>query len=324
MSQQSDPVASPDVVVIGEVLVEVSSVGPLVDRASARLSFSGDALNVAAAAAAAGARCVLVAKVPADELGDALVARAASVGIDTNWIIRSEGQHGLYLSHCDPSGAREFTYLRQGSLGSRLAVEDLDDTLLANAGIVVASGIACAISEVTAAAVRHAAKVAKRFLYDPNFRPRLTSSEAAAAVLREIAPFATVVVPSWPSETTQLLDLGPETSAETAVAEMAALGARSVVMTCGADGALVASQNAVEHVSSIEPPQVVDQTGAGDCFAGTLAARLALGDSLHAAVRLACAAAALSVQGPGGLGHIPSLEQALEALSGATARESAG
>jgi 2-dehydro-3-deoxygluconokinase len=54
---------------------------------------------------------------------------------------------------------------------------------------------------------------------------------------------------------------------------------------------------------------VVDQTGAGDTFAGTVVGRLAAGDDLQSAVRLGVAAAALSVQGQGGTGFVPTLEQ---------------
>ena len=52
---------------------------------------------------------------------------------------------------------------------------------------------------------------------------------------------------------------------------------------------------------------VVDQTGAGDVLAGTVAAWIALGDGLLRAVRIGVAAAALSVQGLGGTGFFPGV-----------------
>jgi len=125
-----------------------------------------------------------------------------------------------------------------------------------------------------------------------------------------------VITPSWPGETVQLLGLDPQASAPEAIAALTALGAGSVVMTCGPRGALVATGGHVEEVAGFPAPSVVDQTGAGDCLAGTLAARLALGDSLTDAVRLATTAAALSVQGQGGTGHIPTLTETQTALAG--------
>jgi 2-dehydro-3-deoxygluconokinase len=49
----------------------------------------------------------------------------------------------------------------------------------------------------------------------------------------------------------------------------------------------------------------VDATGAGDCFAGNLLARLAAGDALPEAARYANAAAALAVQGHGAVAPLP-------------------
>ncbi|MGI5996840.1 MAG: PfkB family carbohydrate kinase, partial [Saccharomonospora viridis] len=116
---------SPDVLVLGEPLVEVSASEPFRDGATVRLAFSGDALNAAAAAAAAGAHTALLARVPDDELGDALVARVTELGIDTGAVIRVPGQHGVYFTHSDPSGRRQFAYARSGSAGSTLCPDDV-------------------------------------------------------------------------------------------------------------------------------------------------------------------------------------------------------
>ncbi|WP_270888241.1 sugar kinase [Pedococcus sp. 5OH_020] len=315
------PGGAPDVVVLGEVLVELSSLEGLHDGAAFRLGFSGDALNTAAAASAAGAHVALVARVPDDELGDELLARVRQLDVDTSRVIRAPGQHGLYLTHADPDGERAFTYVRRGSAGSQLGTEDLDDSLLSTAGVVVASGIACAISSSAAAAVLHAAQVSGRFVYDPNFRTRLTTSAEASAALRRIAPHAEVITPSWPGETGQLLGLPADTVPQAALTSLTALGAGAVVMTCGPAGAWVSSPAGVEHVPGLPAPRVVDQTGAGDCLTGTLAARLALGDSLVDAVRLATSAAALSVQGQGGTGYVPTLSETRRALVAARPAE---
>ncbi|MDQ6714710.1 MAG: carbohydrate kinase family protein, partial [Actinomycetota bacterium] len=140
-------------------------------------------------------------------------------------------------------------------------------------------------------------------------RPRLTTAAEAGDLLRAVAQHAEVITPSWPGETGALLGLGPDVSADQALEAAQALGSTSTVLTCGREGALVAADGTRYRVPAPAAPRVVDQTGAGDCLTGTLAARLALGDSLVDAVRLAVAAAALSVQGQGGTGHVPTLEE---------------
>ncbi len=309
-----------DVVVLGEVLVELSSTTPLREGCTLRLGFSGDALNVAAASAAAGARTVLVARVPDDELGDDLVRRIGELGVDTSHLRRHPGQHGLYLTHADPDGERQFVYARSGSVGAGLHESDLDLDLLTGAGVVVASGVACAVSPAAGGAVHHAARLARAFVYDPNVRLGLTTPDAARATLRRLAPLAAVITPSWPTEARLLLD--PEadhalTEPAVALEALSQLGSDAVVMTCGPDGALVRDGSGVVSVPGVPASTVVDQTGAGDCFTGTLAARLALGDGLVESARLGTAAASLSVQGRGGTGFVPTLQQTRDALEGA-------
>ncbi|MDP4923126.1 MAG: PfkB family carbohydrate kinase, partial [Limnohabitans sp.] len=58
-----------------------------------------------------------------------------------------------------------------------------------------------------------------------------------------------------------------------------------------------------------------DATGAGDCFAGNLLARLSVGDSLWDATAYANAAAALSVQGYGAVAPLPRQEDVLRHLN---------
>jgi ribokinase len=73
--------------------------------------------------------------------------------------------------------------------------------------------------------------------------------------------------------------------------------ARSAVVTLGAHGALVidGEPGGGVTVPSPAPAEVVDTTGAGDAFCGTLAAALAQGQALQDAARVAVAAGSLAV-----------------------------
>jgi len=295
-------------VVLGEVLVELSSDEPMAAGRSVRLGFSGDALNAAAAAAAAGAHAQLIARVPDDELGDALTDHVASLGVDCSGLVRVSGQHGVYFSHSDPLGERQFVYVRKGSAGSGLSPGDLQQDLLRSA-VVLGSGIGCAISASAAAAVRRAAELAGTFVYDPNYRPRLTTSADAADALRAVAGRAALVTPSWPGEARALLGLETSSTPADALARLRALGATGVALTCGERGVVLAHRDDVVDVAAPAAPRVVDQTGAGDSFAGTVAGRLACGDDLLTATGLGAAAASLSVRGQGGTGFVPTLAQ---------------
>ena len=98
----------------------------------------------------------------------------------------------------------------------------------------------------------------------------------------------------------------------TAAAEAAdvlhAQGARNVIITLGASGALL-SEHGVKSPIPCFPSHPRDTTGAGDAFNGALAARLACGEPLQAAARFAAAYAAVSVEKQG----VSSLPEYLEA-----------
>ncbi len=292
-----------DVLVLGEVLVELTAPVPLLDADHLRLSFSGDALNAAAAAAAAGASVGLVTAVGDDELGERLLAFVAARGIDTTHMLRRRQPNGVYFA----GAGGEFVYARHGSAASTLSPDDVAQAPVREAGAVLVSGITQALSRSCAAAVDAAVGAAGgHVVYDPNFRHRLTGARAARAALARVAPHAALVTPSCPDDTRPLLGTDDPRAAATAVRR---LGAAAVAVTMGERGLYVAAADEPVQLPAAEAPAVVDATGAGDVLAGTAAARLALGDDLLDALRLGTAAAALSLAGPGGTGRLPSLEQ---------------
>ena len=75
--------------------------------------------------------------------------------------------------------------------------------------------------------------------------------------------------------------------------------ARTCVVTLGPAGAVVIDGDGVTRVPAPQMETIVDTTGAGDAFCGTLAAAVATGSSLVDATRLAVAAGSLATQKAG-------------------------
>ena len=90
--------------------------------------------------------------------------------------------------------------------------------------------------------------------------------------------------------------------------KLRAKGARAVVATLGARGAVVVTADGATAIPAFKA-KVVDTTGAGDCFVGALAARMAKGATPVEAARYASAAASCSVER---LGAAPSMPTARE------------
>jgi ribokinase len=74
--------------------------------------------------------------------------------------------------------------------------------------------------------------------------------------------------------------------------------ARDVVLTLGSEGLIVMTRHGERTDIPAYKVNMISSHGAGDCFCGTLAARLAKGDDLLAACRFASIAAALFVSTP--------------------------
>ncbi|MGW5120614.1 sugar kinase [Streptomyces noursei] len=300
-----------DVLVLGEVLVELHAATALRDAAdgtAARVSYSGDALNAAAAAAAAGARTALLAVVSDDELSLPLLARAAELGVDVSHVRRAPRPNGAYLLSADTEGDREFVYWRTGSAGSTLSVEHVESwrDLLISAKALLTSGITGALSPSSREAVLVAAETVHaaggHLSYDPNFRSRLTTRSEARSLLARIAPMTGLLKTSCPADALAMVDTDDPAEA---AARYRALGARAVAVTAGADRLLLHDGARAAYFPVPLNPAPVDATGAGDCFTGTTTARLVLGESLQDAVAQGMAAASLSVSGRGGTGHVP-------------------
>ncbi len=103
--------------------------------------------------------------------------------------------------------------------------------------------------------------------------------------------------------------------AERAAGVLLERGAGTVIITLGAQGALVRSRHVTAHVPAVEAGAVVETTGAGDVFNGALAVALSEGMEGRAATRFACAAAGISVTRLGTSASMP-MRNDVEALIG--------
>ena len=167
-----------------------------------------------------------------------------------------------------------------------------------------ASGISQGISDSAADAVLHAIAVARhnqvRVAFGTNYRPRLWPRARAAALIHAAARQADILLASAEDAAALAGTATPEAAADF----YRRLSPALVVITMGADGALLADGDRRVRIPALPGP-VVDATGAGDAFAGAFLARLIAGDEAEAAARYATVAAGLKVRGYGAVAPIP-------------------
>ena len=302
-----------DVVALGEAMLEFNQTQqtpPMYLQ-----GFGGDTSNAAIAAARAGARVAYLSRLGKDHWGDLLMQLWAREGVETRGIVRDpHSPSGVYFVSHDEHG-HHFSYARAGSAASRMQVSDVQTHwagLIGSSQWLHLSGISLAISssacDAALAAMQWARAQGTRVAFDSNLRLSLWPLERARACISEAVRLCDLFLPSLDDMQTLTGLAQPDEVLDWSHAH----GAPLVVLKLGADGAMVSDGQQRTRIAP-QRVQAVDATGAGDCFAGNLLARLCRGEGLEQAARYANAAAALSVQGHGAVAPLP-LPVAVHAL----------
>ena len=306
-----------DIVALGEAMVEFNQTkGQQPDEPPKYLQgFGGDTSNAAIAASRAGARVAYLSRLGADRWGDRLMDLWQRENVDTTTVLRdAQAPTGMYFVSHDAQG-HHFSYARAGSAASRMQPQDLAhwQDAIASSQWLHLSGISLAISasacDTAFAAMQQARSVGAGVALDSNLRLSLWPLARAQACIRHAVSLCDLFLPSL-EDMTALTGL---TQAQDIIDWSHAHGAAQVVLKLGADGAL-ASDGQTQRTVKGHTVQAVDATGAGDCFAGNLLARLSAGDSLWDATAYANAAASLSVQGYGAVAPLPRRNDVLDQL----------
>ncbi|RFU12632.1 sugar kinase [Rhodobacteraceae bacterium W635] len=299
---------TPDILTLGEALIEFMRQPDDGNRVLYEQGFGGDTSNTAIAAARQGASVGYLSAVGDDLFGQALrdLWRREAVS-DAHVLTRPGDPTGAYFVQPHASG-RHFSYARRGSAASLYGPTDLPETTIAQAKVLHSSGLSQAISPTMRAAVRRAAEIARAggtlVSFDINLRLNLWSLEEAKAAAADILPLADIVFPS-DDEAEKLTSL---TDPDAILDHYLAFGARIVALKRGARGVMIATPEA-RHSIPPDAATPVDSTGAGDSFAGAfLAYYIESGDVVQAG-QLAAKVAAGTVSGLGAIAPIPRRDQ---------------
>jgi ribokinase len=257
----------------------------------------GKGANQAVAAARAGARVAMLGGVGDDDFGRRRLADLQAEGIDCGTIQRvSDRASGVAMITVEASGENRIAYVpgatwgvppgsAVGALGSwqpAMVLQTLElprETLLALASDARKRGVQI-----------------------------LCNATPEPSAARELAMAADVLIVNE-IEAAELLGLDREPDDWIRVgSELRAAGARTVVITLGSSGALVAGPEGDLAIAALKVG-VVDTTGAGDAFCGAFAAELASGADVYDAARVGVVGGSLAVTRAGAQPSMPTRQE---------------
>jgi fructokinase len=262
---------------LGEALVDLICRRPVDDVSEADAfvpTFGGAVANVAVVAARHGARIALAGGAGQDAWGDWLRDRLEDEDVDLRWFTLVEGAPTpMALVTIDDAGEPSYQIYGDGiatvahalKSGVSAAVKESDALFFASNTLVGE-----AERQVTMEARELALELERPVIFDPNLRlHRWPSRAEAAASANACVPGALLVRANLPEAALMTGEADPERAASAILKA----GARLVVITLGADGAILRG----ELDRDVPGPEVkvVSTVGAGDVLTGVLLARLA-------------------------------------------------
>ena len=269
----------------------------------------GKGANQAVAAARLGGRVRFLGKMGDDVFRSQLLESLQADGVDTEHVlVDAESSTGVALITVDGEGENQIIVASGSNM--RLTPEEVE----AERALFDEADVVLLQLEVPVETVERAATLAKAAGATVILNPA-PACELSEALLRQVD----ILTPNE-SEAARLtgVRITDRAAAEVAARRLLAKGARHVIVTLGADGALLVSAEGARHVPAREV-HAVDTTAAGDAFNGALAFALAGGQALGEALAFATEAAAYAVTHRGAQASMPTMD-ALTSAETAEAR----
>jgi 2-dehydro-3-deoxygluconokinase len=262
----------------GELMVERHA------RHPGHLGVGGAAANAALAFVRAGGRAVFACRLAGDAHLPLLRGELERVGLWGPAVVLGGPFNAVYTIGADCPYGR-FGYAREGSAGGRLTPGDLKGERVAEADVVLVSGVFASLNPTTRATVHRVLELAAPgavVAYDVNHRPALASPGEARALYEELSPRLAFVKADL--EEGRMLWGGGD---PLEVSRRGASRHPLVVLTLGAEGLILVADGESRFVPAA-PAECVDPTGAGDAALGAALFHTALGRSPAAQAGARC------------------------------------
>lgn len=304
----------PKIISLGEILVEImrKEVGvPLGVPGDFVGPFpSGAPAIFADAAARLGGDVGFIGAVGDDAFGHLCYKRLKEDGVDISQvkIIKGKTTACAFISYAR-DGSRDFIFHLKGTAADTLTPEELEEEYFKDTQIIHICGSALCVSENMRQTCIKAGEIVKskggKVFFDPNIRPQLLSVEEIKKIVAPIMEMCDVFLPSGQ-------EAGMITGISDPVRACQVLSQRMwVILKEGEKGCTAFTPEGTFYSPAIRV-EVVDPTGAGDCFAGALAVGMLEGMFLPKLLQFANVVAGLSLTKKGPMEGAPYRELVVE------------
>ncbi len=255
----------------------------------------GKGANQAVAVARLGGEVLFISKMGNDVFGKQFSQLFSDEGIDIRYILSDEDlPSGVALITVDEAG--ENSIVVASGANANLLCKDMEGALaqIAGAGILLVQ-LEIPMDTVNYV-VEYASKKGVKVILNP--APANTLSQELLECIYILTPN------KMEASMISGIDVTDMNTAKKAAQIICSKGAKNVVVTMGALGAVICKNGECSTVAA-RKVQTVDTTAAGDVFNGAIAVAVAEGKDLEEAVDFACEAAAISVTRLGAQTSIP-------------------
>lgn len=255
------------VVCIGECLVDM-----MPSKSGYVPNAGGAPCNVCACVASLGGDGAYLGKLGGDAYSDFLFEQIKSAGIDTRYIVFDKSlKTALAFVDIDENGDRKFRFERENTADLNLSAADVKDDCLQNGDVLhfCSLGLAGKSKSAHEKAIKLAIEKGATISFDVNVRENLWNNiQECVSAIKEFLPFADIVKVS--SEELDLLSQGKTDDEKAKNMLSIALNCKILIVTKGADGAVCYDRSLAKITQKAYKTHVVNTTGAGDCFIGSI------------------------------------------------------
>ncbi|MEW9052119.1 MAG: carbohydrate kinase [Neobacillus sp.] len=309
-----------DVTALGEVLIDFTPSGySEKGHVLFETNPGGAPANVLVALSRLNKKTAFIGKVGQDQFGHQLKGVLAAEEIDTSNLLFSETTHTtLAFVHLDEKGDRSFSFCRNPGADLMLESGEVNEETIKKSRIFHFGSLSLTnepAATATFTALEYAKKHHVTVSYDPNLRiPLWPSLETAKKQMLKGFEYANIVKMS--EEELEFLTGFQDVVKGTEVLQEQ-FGTELIFVTLGSEGCFYRGGQTYGWQEGYQV-NVVDTTGAGDSFVGSMLAKilelnkpleLINQSDLEAMVRFANAAGALTTTGKGGIPSIPTLHE---------------